>query len=51
VRAVTIRDGRLVAAGRLRIPLEATFPLEAAQRAYDRLAAGAKLGKVVLTAG
>jgi NADPH:quinone reductase-like Zn-dependent oxidoreductase len=41
----------LVAAGRLRIPVEATFPLEAAQEAYDRFAAGGKLGKVVLTAG
>jgi NADPH:quinone reductase len=41
----------LVAAGRLRIPVEASFPLEAAQEAYDRFAAGGKLGKVVLTAG
>jgi hypothetical protein len=29
----------------------ATFPLERAQEAYDRFAAGGKLGKVVLTAG
>jgi NADPH2:quinone reductase len=41
----------LVAAGRLRIPVEATFPLEAAQEAYDRFAAGGKLGKLVLVAG
>jgi NADPH2:quinone reductase len=38
----------LVAVGRLRVPVEATFPLEAAQAAYDRFAAGRKLGKVVL---
>jgi NADPH:quinone reductase len=42
----------LVAAGRLRVPVAATFPLEDAQAAYDRFAAGRKLGKVVLvTAG
>ena len=38
-------------AGRLRTPLAATFPLEDAEAAYDRFAAGAKLGKIVLTAG
>jgi putative PIG3 family NAD(P)H quinone oxidoreductase len=38
----------LVAAGRLRIPVHATFPLAAAQEAYDRFAAGGKLGKLVL---
>jgi NADPH:quinone reductase len=41
----------LVAAGRLRVPVEATFPLEGAQAAYDRFAAGRKLGKVVLVMG
>jgi NADPH:quinone reductase len=41
----------LVAAGHLRIPVEATFPLEAAQEAYDRFAAGGKLGKIVLVGG
>jgi NADPH:quinone reductase len=39
----------LVAEGRLRIPVTATFPLERAQEAYDRFAAGGKLGKLVLT--
>ncbi|HEV3465564.1 MAG TPA: zinc-binding dehydrogenase [Actinomycetota bacterium] len=39
----------LLADGRLRIPLAATFPLEQAQEAYDRFAAGGKLGKLVLT--
>jgi NADPH:quinone reductase len=38
----------LLAAGRLRVPVAATFPLDAAQAAYDRFAAGAKLGKLVL---
>ena len=38
----------LLAGGRLRVPVTATFPLEAAQAAYDRFAAGGKLGKVVL---
>jgi len=41
----------LLADGRVRVPVEATFPLGEAARAYDRFAAGAKLGKVVLTAG
>jgi putative PIG3 family NAD(P)H quinone oxidoreductase len=41
----------LVAAGRLRIPVHATFPLAAAQEAYDRFAAGGKLGKLVLVTG
>jgi NADPH:quinone reductase len=38
----------LVADGRLTIPVAATFPLDAAQEAYDRFAAGGKLGKLVL---
>src|ERR687897_56505 len=38
----------LLADGRLRIPVAATFPLEAAQEAYDRFTAGGKLGKLVL---
>jgi NADPH:quinone reductase len=38
----------LVAGGRLRVPVAATFPLEQAQEAYDRFAAGGKLGKLVL---
>jgi NADPH:quinone reductase len=40
----------LLAAGRLRVPVAASFPLEQAQAAYDRFAAGGKLGKLVLTA-
>jgi NADPH:quinone reductase len=38
----------LLADGRLRVPVAATFPLEQAQTAYDRFAAGGKLGKLVL---
>jgi NADPH:quinone reductase len=41
----------LVAAGRLRVPVAATFPLEQAQEAYDRFRAGGKLGKLVLVTG
>jgi putative PIG3 family NAD(P)H quinone oxidoreductase len=38
----------LLAAGRLRVPVAAIFPLEDAQEAYDRFRAGGKLGKLVL---
>jgi putative PIG3 family NAD(P)H quinone oxidoreductase len=38
----------LFAAGRLRVPLAGTFPLAEAKAAYDRFAAGGKLGKIVL---
>ena len=37
-------------AGRLQVPVCETFPLAEAQAAYDRFAAGAKFGKVVLVA-
>jgi NADPH2:quinone reductase len=39
----------LVAAGRLTVPVAATFPLEEAPAAYARFTAGAKFGKIVLT--
>jgi NADPH:quinone reductase len=39
-----------LAAGRLQVPVHETFPLAEAQAAYDRFAAGAKFGKVVLVA-
>ena len=32
----------------LRVPVEATFPLERAQDAYERFAAGGKFGKIVI---
>jgi NADPH2:quinone reductase len=35
--------------GRLRVPVAETFPLDQAQEAYDRFAAGGKLGKIVIT--
>jgi NADPH2:quinone reductase len=39
----------LLAAGRLRVPVCATFPRAEAARAYERFATGGKLGKIVLT--
>jgi NADPH2:quinone reductase len=36
--------------GELRVPLAETFPLERAADAYERFAAGGKLGKIVLVA-
>lgn len=41
----------LVDAGRITVPVEATFPMAEADAAFDRFAAGAKLGKIVLVAG
>jgi NADPH:quinone reductase len=38
----------LLAAGRARVPVAQTFPLQDVQEAYDRFAAGGKLGKIVL---
>ncbi|HEX9529518.1 MAG TPA: zinc-binding dehydrogenase [Acidimicrobiales bacterium] len=38
----------LVAAGRIRVPVTAAFPLERAGEAYERFRAGGKFGKVVL---
>jgi NADPH2:quinone reductase len=37
------------ALGRLRVPIAGTFPVEQAPQAYERFAAGDKLGKIVLT--
>lgn len=41
----------LFESGALTVPVAATFPLEEAAAAYERFAAGGKLGKVVLTVG
>jgi NADPH:quinone reductase len=41
----------LAAAGRLRVPVAATYPLDQAAEAYRRFAAGGKLGKIVLLTG
>ncbi len=39
----------LFESGALKVPVAETFPLEEALAAYDRFAAGGKLGKIVLT--
>jgi len=39
----------LLDAGALRVPIAATFPLDEAAAAYERFAAGGKLGKIVLS--
>ena len=41
----------LVEAGRIRVPIAATFPLDQVAEAYERFTAGDKLGKVVLLSG
>ena len=38
----------LLAAGQVRVPVAATYPLDRAAEAYERFAAGGKLGKIVL---
>jgi NADPH:quinone reductase-like Zn-dependent oxidoreductase len=38
-----------LAAGRMRVPVDATFPLADATAAYERFSAGGKAGKIVLT--
>ena len=40
-----------LAGGRLRVPVAARFSLDEAAAAYERFAAGDKLGKVVLEIG
>jgi NADPH:quinone reductase-like Zn-dependent oxidoreductase len=40
-----------VADGSLVVPVAATFALDAVHEAYERFAAGGKLGKVVLEVG
>ncbi len=37
-----------VAAGRITVPVDATFPMADGESAYERFAAGGKLGKIVL---
>ncbi len=38
----------LLADGRIAVPVEETFPLDRAQDAYERFAAGGKFGKIVI---
>ncbi len=47
-RAVERHVLPLLAAGTVRVPVDATFPMAEAAAAYERFAAGGKLGKVVL---
>jgi NADPH:quinone reductase-like Zn-dependent oxidoreductase len=49
-RAVETHVLPLLASGRVQVPVEATFSLHHAAKAYDRFAAGAKFGKIVLRA-
>jgi NADPH:quinone reductase len=63
LRARTLEDKAIVArrlerevlplfeTGELRVPIAETFPLDRASEAYERFAAGGKLGKVVITVG
>jgi NADPH2:quinone reductase len=41
----------LLADGTVVVPIAATFPLDQVAAAYERFAAGAKLGKIVLLVG
>src|SRR4051794_38199116 len=50
-RAVERHVLPLVARGAVTVPIAQTFALEEAAAAYDRFAAGGKLGKIVLTMG
>jgi putative PIG3 family NAD(P)H quinone oxidoreductase len=50
-RAVEKHVLPLVARGAITIPVAETFPLQEAPAAYERFAAGGKLGKIVLTMG
>jgi NADPH:quinone reductase-like Zn-dependent oxidoreductase len=50
-RAVERHVLPLLGDGRVRVPIDATFPMADAAAALDHFAAGAKLGKVVLTTG
>jgi len=50
-RAVEAHVLPLLATGRITVPLAATLPIEQAEAAYERFAAGSKFGKIVLTVG
>jgi NADPH:quinone reductase-like Zn-dependent oxidoreductase len=40
-----------LATGTVRVPVEASYPLDEVQAAYERFSAGGKLGKIVLVPG
>src|SRR5471030_2499365 len=48
VRRLEGHVGHLLATGLVHVPMEETFPLERAQEAYERFAAGGKFGKIVI---
>ena len=48
-RAVEHQVLPLLATGAVRVPVAETFPMADATAAYERFAAGGKLGKIVLT--
>jgi NADPH:quinone reductase len=48
-RALEAQVLPLFAAGRIRVPVAATYPLEDAAAAYERFSAGGKFGKIVIT--
>jgi len=55
-KALTMRRAErhvlpLLGRGDVRVPVAATFGLEQAEQAYERFAAGGKLGKIVITFG
>ncbi len=50
-RAVERHVLPLLASGAVTVPIAATFPLEQVSDAYERFAAGGKLGKIVLIVG
>lgn len=50
-RAVATHVVPLLRSGAVRVPVADQMPLAEAQQAYDRFAAGAKFGKIVLTSG
>ena len=50
-REVLIELARLIAAGELQLPVEATFPLDQVRAGYERLAKRHGLGKIVLKVG
>ncbi len=47
-RAVERQVLPLLAEGTVVVPIAATFPLDQVAAAYERFAAGAKLGKIIL---
>ena len=48
--AVEAHVSPLLRSRRLGVPVEATYPMDHAAEAYERFAAGGKLGKIVLVA-